>query len=65
VIGWLLAGGYADAGFQMAKQHGYTFSTTDSAAKPPVPASVAAKLATLTDAELAALGLTRTPVAAA
>src|SRR5690349_4512091 len=56
--GWILARGYDNALATLARIDGYTVSTGKATA-PVTKEAVAAKLATFSDDELAALGLTR------
>jgi hypothetical protein len=62
VLGYLWAQGYADCAQWAARSDGYKFSLGKTA--PVTVEAAAAKLATLDDAALAALGLTRTPLVA-
>ena len=59
-MGWVLARGYDHGLATVARIDGYSLSTGKAAAAVTVEAA-AAKLATLSDADLAALGLTRKP----
>jgi hypothetical protein len=60
VVGWMLGRGYDPCLAQLARRDGYTVSTGIKQA-PVTKEAVASKLAEFTDAELAALGLTRKP----
>jgi hypothetical protein len=60
VVGWVNGRGYDHCLAQLARLDGYTVSTGVKQA-PVTKEAVAAKLATFTDAELAAMGLTRKP----
>src|SRR5262249_2258135 len=57
VVGDIWANGYGDCNTWTARTEGYSFSTGTTA--PITREAVAAKLATFTDAELAAMGLSR------
>jgi hypothetical protein len=58
VVGWLWARGYDNAVALVARRDGYT-SSLGAKAAPVTKEAVAAKLATFTDEELAAMGLSR------
>jgi hypothetical protein len=60
VLGWINARGYDHALSMLAKREGFTVSTGTPKAAITVEAA-AAKLASLDDATLAVLGLSRTP----
>jgi hypothetical protein len=60
VVGWLWARGYDNALALVARLDGYSASLGNSPAV--TKEAVAAKLATFTDDELAAMGLSRKPV---
>jgi hypothetical protein len=60
VLGWMNTPGYAPGLAALAKRDGYALSTGGKTA-PVTKEAVASKLAEFTDAELAALGLSRKP----
>jgi hypothetical protein len=59
-VGWVLARGYDHGLATLARIDGYSLSTGTKTA-PVTKEAVAAKLAEFTDAELAAMGLSRKP----
>src|SRR5262249_5026008 len=59
-LGWINARGYDHGLAMLARGDDYSLSTGKATA-PVTKEAVAAKLATFTDAELAAMGLTRKP----